>query len=119
MHEEGNTLVRWKRAALHRDQLQMRDDQRAEKVRSLFANGALCKVRYQDATIIHRERQIEARIELPQDQSQLGRGCKLPGLVENGCCRFIPERWGIVGIFLEPEPARFRIADVLQNARSE
>ena len=91
MHEEGNPLMRWKRTALHRDKLQMRDEQRAEKVRRLFADSALRKVRYQYATIVHRERQIETRIELAQNQSQLRRRCKLSCLVENGCCCLVPE----------------------------
>ncbi len=83
MHEERHAIVRRSRAALHGDELKVRDEKRPEQIRRLLPYRALGEVRDQDAPIVHREFEIKSRGNLAEDQAQLRRSVDLPDLVQD------------------------------------
>ena len=58
VHEERHALVRRERAALHRGELEVRDEKRAEQVRRLLPYRPFGQVRDEDAPTVHRELEI-------------------------------------------------------------
>lgn len=52
----------------------MRNQKRAEKICRLLPYLPLRQVRNQDALVVHRAREIEARGDLPEDTPQVRRG---------------------------------------------
>ena len=119
MDEKRNTLLRWKRAALHGDELQVRDEKRAQKIRRLLPYRPLGEVRDQDAPVLHREREIEARCDLAEDEPQVGRSGDLPDLVQNGRDRFGAQRFRVARKLLLPEAQRLGIGHLGDDAVAE
>ena len=103
VHEERHALLRRERAALHRDELEVRDEKRAEQIRRLLPYRPLGEVRDQDAPVVHREREVEARRDLAEDQAQVRRGGDLPDLVQD---RARPLRSETTSCSSEIPPAR-------------
>ena len=116
VHEERHALVRRQSAALHGDELKVRDKKRAEQVRCLLPYRPLGKVRDQDAPIVHRELEIETRRDLAEDEPQLRRGVELPDLIQDRRDRLGAKSFRVARKLLVPEAQRFGIAHAAKYA---
>jgi len=117
--EKRSALLWRKRAALHRDQLQVRDEKRAEKICRLLPYRPFGQVCDQDAAVLHREREIEARSDLAEDEPQVRRSGDLPDLIQDRRDRVGAQRLGVARKLLLPEAQRLGIADVRDDAVAE
>ena len=90
-----------------------------EKIRRLLPYRPLGEVRDEDAAVVHREREIEARSDLTEDEPQVRRGGDLPDLVEDRRDRVGAQRLGVARKLLLPEAQRFGIAHAADDALAE
>ena len=131
MDEERRPLLGRQFAARHGDELQMRDEERAEQIRRLLPYLPLGQVgdehaapvglgrrdiRNQDAPVVHREGEIEFRRGLPEDVAQDGRGRDLPDLVEDGGRGLGLKALVVARVLLAPEPRDDRVGNARHDA---
>jgi len=70
-------------ATRHGDELQVREQERAEQIRRLLPYLSLGQVRNKDAAMVHRVRKVEFGRDLPKNIAQSRRGGKLAYFVED------------------------------------
>ena len=85
--EERHPVLGCLVATRHGDELQVREQQRAEKIRRLLPYLSLGQVRDEDAAMVHRMGKVEFRRYWPENVAQRRRGGELANLVENGARR--------------------------------
>ena len=90
-----------------------------EKIRRLLPYRSLGEVRDQDAAVVHRECEVEARSDLAEDEPQVRRGRELPDLVQDRRDRFGAQRFGVARKFLLPEAQRFGVGHAGDDALAE
>ena len=97
----------------------MGDEKRTQKICGLLPYRSLREVRDEDTPLIHREREIEARGDLSEDEPQVRRRGELPGLVQDRrdgvSAKLLRVAWEL---FL-PETQRLRVAHARHDALAE
>lgn len=70
-------------ATRHGDELQVREQERTEKVGCLLPNTPFGEVRNQYPAMVHRVLQVKFWRDLPENIAQNGRGGELPGPIQD------------------------------------
>ena len=100
------------------DELQMRDQKRAEQIRRLLPYPSLGQIGDENAAVLHRVRKVELRRVLAENGAQRRRGGELPDFVENGPGRLGAVALVVLRVLPYPKPRRDRIAHARdQSAR--
>jgi len=103
-------------ATRHGDELQVREQERAEHIGCLLPYLPLGEVGNKDAATVHRVRQVEFGRDLPEDIAQSWRGGELADLVEDGACRLRLKAVVVACILPCPETGDHGIADASYDA---
>ena len=101
--EERHPLLGCLGAASHGDELQVRDQKRAEQIRRLLPYPAFGEVGDEDAAVLHRVGQVELRRVLAEDGAQRRRGGELPDFVEDRSRRFGAVALVVLRVLPSPE----------------
>jgi len=106
-------------ATRHGDELQVREQERAEQIRRLLPYLSLGQVRNKDAAMVHRVRKVEFRRDLPENIAQSRRGGELADLVEDRARRLGLEAPVVARILPCPKPGDEGVADVGYDAAAK